>query len=75
MCPFCLGTMKLIHVGGRPTLGTYQCLDCTEVMTTEGEARIDSYFEWLMSRPRSKRSRRLRCGAASADVRGVNAFT
>jgi len=55
MCPFCRGTMKLIRVGGHPMLSTYQCLDCQEVTTTEDGAKIDSYFEWLMSRTKSKR--------------------
>jgi hypothetical protein len=33
---------------------TYQCLDCREITTAESEAGKDSYFEWLMSRTRSK---------------------
>jgi len=55
MCPICRGTMKLIRVGGYPMLRTYQCLDCKEVTTAEDKVRIDSYFEWLMSRTKSKR--------------------
>jgi hypothetical protein len=55
MCPFCRGTLKLIRVGGRLMLSTYQCLDCREITTAESESRKDSYFEWLMSRPNSKR--------------------
>jgi hypothetical protein len=33
---------------------TYQCVDCREVTTAEREAGKDSYFEWLMSRTKSK---------------------
>jgi hypothetical protein len=32
----------------------YQCVDCREVSTAEREAGKDSYFEWLMSRTKSK---------------------
>jgi hypothetical protein len=56
MCPFCRGTMKLVWVDGRPKFSTYQCLSCKEVMTVEGGAGTGSYFEWLMSRPKSKRA-------------------
>jgi hypothetical protein len=55
MCPFCFGTTKLIRIGVDPTLSTYQCLNCEKVTTVKDEAGIDSYFEWLMSRPASKR--------------------
>ena len=54
MCPFCRGRMKLTRVGGHPKLSTYQCLRCKEVTTVEDGAGIGSYFEWLMSRPKSK---------------------
>jgi len=37
-------------------LSTFQCLNCKEVTTLEDRARTESYFEWLMSRPRSKRA-------------------
>lgn len=47
--------MKLTRVGGYPMLRTYQCLDCKEVTTAEDKVRIDSYFEWLMSRTKSKK--------------------
>jgi hypothetical protein len=55
-CPACRGKMKLARVGGLPKVNTYQCLSCKEVMTVEGRAGSGSYFEWLMSRPKSKRS-------------------
>jgi len=48
--------MKFIRIDGRPTLNSYQCLDCKEITTAEGKACTDSYFEWLMSRPTSKRA-------------------
>jgi hypothetical protein len=48
--------MKLIRVGGHPMHRTYQCIDCKSVTTAEDEVRIDSYFEWLMSRTTSKRA-------------------
>jgi hypothetical protein len=57
MCPFCRGSMKLARVDGHPKISTYQCLSCKEV-TTDG-AGIDSYFEWLMSRPNSKSASRV----------------
>jgi hypothetical protein len=47
--------MKLIRIGVDPQLSTYQCLNCENVTTVKDEAGIDSYFEWLMSRPASKR--------------------
>ena len=47
--------MKLIRVGGHPMLSTYQCLDCEEVTTAEDGTGTESYFEWLMSRTKSKR--------------------
>jgi len=53
MCPFCRGTTKLIRVDGH--LSTYQCLDCGEVASAEDGTKLDSYFEWLMSRTKSKR--------------------
>ncbi len=56
MCPFCRGKMKLVRVDGRPKLSTYQCLSCKEVTTVVDGAGIGSYFEWLMSRPKSKRA-------------------
>jgi hypothetical protein len=38
---------------------TYQCVDCQQITTVEKtvekETGKDSYFEWLMSRPGSKR--------------------
>jgi hypothetical protein len=55
MCPFCRGTLKLIRVGGPLMLSTYQCVECREITTAENKPRNDSYFEWLMSRPISKR--------------------
>jgi transposase-like protein len=55
MCPLCRGTMKLVQVGGHPILSTYQCLDCEKVVTREAGTGIESYFEWLMSRTKSKR--------------------
>ena len=55
MCPFCRGTLKLIRAGGPLTPSTYQCLDCRKITTAEPVARKDSYFEWLMSRTKSKR--------------------
>jgi hypothetical protein len=54
MCPFCRGTLKLIRAGGPLMASTYQCLDCREITTAESEAGKDSYFEWLMSRTKSK---------------------
>jgi hypothetical protein len=55
MCPFCRGMTKLMRVSGHPMLSTYQCLDCGEVTTAEDGAGTESYFEWLMSRTKSKR--------------------
>jgi hypothetical protein len=55
MCPFCRGTLKLIRAGGPLVLKTYQCLECREITTTENESGKTSYFDWLMSRPTSKR--------------------
>jgi hypothetical protein len=55
MCPFCRGTLKLIRSGGPMRLKTYQCLECREVTTTESETDNASYFDWLMSRPATKR--------------------
>jgi hypothetical protein len=55
MCPFCRGTLKLIRSGGPLMLNTYQCLECRVITTTENEAAKVSYFDWLMSRPASKR--------------------
>jgi hypothetical protein len=55
MCPFCRGTTKLIRVDGHPMVSTYQCLDCGEVTTAQDEAEGESFFEWLMSRTKSKR--------------------
>jgi len=54
MCPNCRGKMNLIRVDGHPKLSTYQCLSCMEVRTVEDKAGMSSYFEWLMSRPKSK---------------------
>jgi hypothetical protein len=54
MCPFCRGSMKLVRLDGYPKLSTYQCLRCEEVTMIEDGAGIGSYFEWLMSRPKSK---------------------
>jgi hypothetical protein len=48
--------MKLAWIGGYPKLSSYQCINCKEVMTIEDGAGIGSYFDWLMSRPRSKRA-------------------
>jgi len=56
MCPVCRGKMKLARAGGHPKVSTYQCLSCKEVMTVEDSAGSCSYFEWLMSRPKSKRA-------------------
>jgi len=55
MCPFCRGTLKLIRAGGPLMPNAYQCVDCREITTAESESRKDSYFEWLMSRSKSKR--------------------
>ena len=55
MCPFCCGTLKLVQVGWQPTHKTYQCLGCEKVMTIEAGTGIESYFEWLMSKTKSKR--------------------
>jgi hypothetical protein len=46
--------MKLVRLDGYPKLSTYQCLRCEEVTMIEDGAGIGSYFEWLMSRPKSK---------------------
>jgi hypothetical protein len=59
MCPFCLGTMKLAGAGGHPNLSTYQCFSCKEITTVEDEPGIGSYFDWLMSRPKSKNASRI----------------
>ena len=59
MCPFCRGKMKLVRVDGHPKLSTYQCLSCKEVTTVEDGAGIGSYFDWLMSRPKSKSAYRV----------------
>jgi hypothetical protein len=56
MCPVCRGKIKLARVGGHPKVSTYQCLSCKEIMTVEDWAGSGSYFEWLMSRPKSKRA-------------------
>jgi hypothetical protein len=56
MCPFCRGTLKLIRSGGPLVHKTYQCIECRELTTTENETGKSSYFDWLMSRPASKRS-------------------
>ena len=56
MCPVCRGKMKLARVGGHPKVSTYQCLSCKAVMTVEDWAASGSYFQWLMSRPKSKRA-------------------
>jgi len=56
MCPVCRGKMKLARVGRHPKVSTYQCLSCKEVVTVEDWAGSGSYFEWLMSRPKSKRA-------------------
>ena len=56
ICPVCRGEMKLAREGGHPKVSTYQCLRCKEVMTVEDWAGSGSYFEWLMSRPKSKRA-------------------
>ncbi len=55
MCPFCRGTLKLIRAGGPLVRNIYQCLECREITTTENETGKTSYFDWLMSRPASKR--------------------
>ena len=55
MCPFCRGTLKLIRAGGPLMLSTYQCQECREITTTENETGKASYFDWLMSRPTTKR--------------------
>jgi hypothetical protein len=47
--------MRIVGSGGHPRLNTYQCIDCAEVVVTAADA-ADSYFEWLMSMPKSKRS-------------------
>jgi hypothetical protein len=56
ICPVCRGEMKLTRVGRHPKVRTYQCLRFKEVMTVEDWAGSGSYFEWLMSRPKSKRA-------------------
>jgi len=58
MCPFCHGTLKLIQFGGASGVIAYQCLECHQVVTP-GEKKTGggaSYFEWLMSRPTTKRA-------------------
>jgi hypothetical protein len=37
-------------------LSTYQCQECREFTTTENESGKASYFDWLMSRPTTKRA-------------------
>ena len=59
MCPFCHRTMKLAGAGGHPNLSTYQCFSCKEITTVEDEPGIGSYFDWLMSRPKSKNASRI----------------
>ncbi len=59
MCPFCRGTMRLARVDDHPKLSSYQCLSCKEVTTVEDGAGIGSYFDWLMSRPKSKSAPRV----------------
>jgi len=59
MCPFCRGRMKLVRVDGHPKLSIYQCLSHKEVTTVEDGTGIGSYFEWLMSRPKSKSASRV----------------
>ena len=54
MCPCCRGRMELIRIDIHSSLSTYQCLNRKQVTTVEDGAGIDSYFEWLMSRPTSK---------------------
>jgi hypothetical protein len=56
MCPFCQGTLRLIRSGGPLTPGVYQCEKCREIKTTGIETGNVSYFDWLMSRPATKRS-------------------
>jgi hypothetical protein len=57
VCPVCRRKMKLAGVGGLPKVTTYQCLSCKDVMVVENWAGSGgSYFEWLMSRPKSKRA-------------------
>jgi hypothetical protein len=51
MCPFCRGAMRLVGLDAHPTLKTYQCIDCEAANAIDGDT---SYFEWLMSRPKSK---------------------
>ena len=51
MCPFCRGAMRLAGLGDHPTLKTYQCIDCEVAKAIDGDT---SYFEWLVSRPKSK---------------------
>lgn len=55
MCPLCRGALRLIRAGGPLVLTTYQCIDCREITTSENESGKSSYFEWLMSRPNTKR--------------------
>ncbi len=64
MCPFCRGTLKLIRPGGPLMPSTYQCVDCRQITMAENEVGKDSYFEWLMSRPKSKRGAVLRARPA-----------
>jgi len=59
MCPFCHGRMKLVRVDGHPKLSTCQCLSHKEVTALEDGAGIGSYFEWLMSRSKSKNASRI----------------
>jgi hypothetical protein len=40
--------MRIVGSGGHPRLDTYQVLTAAD--------RADSYFEWLMSMPKSKGS-------------------
>jgi hypothetical protein len=46
--------MGIVGSDGHPRLNTY-CIDCGEVVVTAAD-EADSYFEWLMAMPKSKRS-------------------
>jgi hypothetical protein len=58
MCPFCHGTLRLIRSGGAYGFTFYhQCLECRQITTDKREiSDKPSYFEWLMSRPTTKRA-------------------
>ncbi len=58
MCPFCHGTLKLIRSSGAfGLIAYYQCIECRQVTPDEKKTGSEaSYFDWLMSRPTTKRA-------------------